>query len=84
MTVQSPDTNFGALGSTLGQIKEFLEKISLPRNETTVSGRPEASYTLIEKNALRIKKTRYLQYGKITYVLTAYYTGNHYEIKTLP
>ena len=54
-TVQSPDTNFGALGSTLGQIKDVLEKISLPRNETTVSGSPEASYSLIEDNALRIK-----------------------------
>ena len=54
-TVQSPDTNFGALGSTLGQIKDVLEKMSLPRNETTVSGRPEASYALIEENALRIK-----------------------------
>ena len=81
-TVQSPDTNFGALGSTLGQIKDVLEKISLPRNETTVSGSSEASYSLIEENALRIK-------NKISAiwennVLAAYYTGNHYEIKTLP
>ena len=54
-TAQSPDTNFGALDGTLGQIKEVLEKINYPGNETTVSGRPEKCNTLIEENALRIK-----------------------------
>ena len=54
-TAQSPDTNFGALDGTLGQIKEVLKKINLPGNETTISGLPEASNTLIEENALRLK-----------------------------
>ena len=82
-TAQSLDTNFGALDGTLGQKKEVLEKINYPGNETTVSGQPEECNTLIEENALRIKK-RYLEYGKTTYVLATYYTGNHYEIETLP
>ena len=54
-TAQSPDTYFGALDGTLGQIKEVLEKKNLLRNETTVSGQPEASNTLIEENAFQIK-----------------------------
>ena len=51
----TPDANLGTLGGTLEQIKEVLEKVSLPGNETTTNHPPETYQIHTEEYALKIK-----------------------------
>ena len=52
----TPGANLGAQGGTLEQIKEFLEDVNLPGNETTTNHPLETHEIHIEEYALKIKK----------------------------
>ena len=50
-----PEANLDILGGTLESIKEVLEKVNLPGNETTMNHSPETRQIHIEEYALKIK-----------------------------
>ena len=53
--VPAPDNNVGQIGETLEQIRNYLERLSTPQQESAVAQESTTTNILIEEEALRLK-----------------------------